>query len=192
MNFNRAALLAGAALAAGALAGSASAQTTVEGLTVTGHWRAGENVRSLSAAVPYDDLDLNTYGGREVLKARVRDTARDLCDRLGESRTGDALVRSCEQDAMNSARQSVKLAIASHRMPMYAYLPDEPYVAPAGPTADATSAGGYAADVSAVAPAPSYSRQTVTNGPVPDTMENRGLYGGPLSNGGRATDPAGN
>lgn len=32
----------------------------------------------------------------------------------------------------------------------------------------------------------------VSNGPVPDTAENRARYGAPLSNGGRQTTPAGN
>lgn len=32
----------------------------------------------------------------------------------------------------------------------------------------------------------------VTNGPVPDTAENRARYGAPISNGGRKTRPAGN
>ena len=32
----------------------------------------------------------------------------------------------------------------------------------------------------------------VTNGPVPDTAENRARYGAPLSNGGRRTKPVGN
>lgn len=32
----------------------------------------------------------------------------------------------------------------------------------------------------------------VTNGPVPDTRENRARFGGPMSNGGRRTRPAGN
>jgi hypothetical protein len=31
----------------------------------------------------------------------------------------------------------------------------------------------------------------ITNGPVPDTPENRKLYGGPMSNGGRHTAPKG-
>ena len=33
---------------------------------------------------------------------------------------------------------------------------------------------------------------TITNGPVPDTSENRAAYGGPNSNGGNATAPVGN
>lgn len=32
----------------------------------------------------------------------------------------------------------------------------------------------------------------VANAPIPDTVENRRLYGGPISNGGRQTVPAGN
>ncbi len=32
----------------------------------------------------------------------------------------------------------------------------------------------------------------VTNGPIPDTRENRRKYGGPMSTGGRRTTPAGN
>ncbi|MDP1735801.1 MAG: hypothetical protein Q8L23_00015 [Caulobacter sp.] len=36
------------------------------------------------------------------------------------------------------------------------------------------------------------SPSVTTNGPVPDTAENRALYGGPMSNGGRRTRPVGN
>ena len=32
----------------------------------------------------------------------------------------------------------------------------------------------------------------VTNGPIPDTAENRARYGSPISNGGKRTAPAGN
>lgn len=35
-------------------------------------------------------------------------------------------------------------------------------------------------------------RSVVSNGPVPDTAENRARYGAPISNGGRKTKPAGN
>jgi hypothetical protein len=34
--------------------------------------------------------------------------------------------------------------------------------------------------------------QTLTNGPVPDTRENRQRYGGPMSHAGRRTAPKGN
>jgi UrcA family protein len=194
LNRNRSALL-GAALAT-ALAGAAAPAfaQTAEGLTVTGHWRAGPNVRELSAAVPYADLDLNTVAGRDALKQRVRWTAQDLCERLGETQMSDPLMPTCEQDAMNSARDSIRAAIDSHRIPVYAYLPpEEPYVAPAGPTASsATSYGAEASAIAPAAPAATVTTQTVTNGPVPDTPENRALYGGPASYGGRMTTPAGN
>lgn len=36
------------------------------------------------------------------------------------------------------------------------------------------------------------SANVVTNGPIPDTAENRARYGAPISNGGKRTTPAGN
>ena len=36
------------------------------------------------------------------------------------------------------------------------------------------------------------SANVVTNGPIPDTAENRARYGSPISNGGKRTAPAGN
>ena len=184
------ALLAATAMAA-AMGGAAAAQTTtLDELTITGHWRVGEDVRSLSAAVPYADLDLNSAGGRDILKQRIHDTARNLCDRLGETPGSTSAVPSCEQDAMTSARAQVKEAIAASRIPNYVYLPaDEPYVAAAGPTAETATA--YSAPASTVAPA-TVTTQTVTNGAVPDTPENRARFGGPMSRTGRGTAPAGN
>lgn len=53
-------------------------------------------------------------------------------------------------------------------------------------TASTTASAGTSTDASAVV-----STQTVTNGPVPDTAENRAKYR-PMSRAGRATSPAGN
>ena len=39
---------------------------------------------------------------------------------------------------------------------------------------------------------PTFTNQLVTNGPVPDTPENRAKYGAPMSNAGKRTAPAGN
>ena len=39
---------------------------------------------------------------------------------------------------------------------------------------------------------PSFTNLLVTNGPVPDTAENRAKYGAPMSNAGKRTAPAGN
>jgi hypothetical protein len=49
----------------------------------------------------------------------------------------------------------------------------------AGTMASATTAG-------------SASTQVVTNGPIPDTEENRAKYGGPQSRAGKMSDPSGN
>lgn len=59
---------------------------------------------------------------------------------------------------------------------------------PAPSTADAT----VAADASASAPAATYTSTMVTNGPVPDTPENRAKYGAPLSRAGKMTAARGN
>lgn len=57
---------------------------------------------------------------------------------------------------------------------------DAAKVAPAaGPPTERTSAASAGTDV-------------VSNGPVPDTPQNRAKYGQPLSNAGRLTKPAGN
>jgi hypothetical protein len=74
---------------------------------------------------------------------------------------------------------------------------------PVNPT-DATAAQGAAANTSAttltasqVSPDQAQALQNgdntlVTNGPVPDTASNRAKYGGPMSNAGKRTAPAGN
>jgi hypothetical protein len=55
-------------------------------------------------------------------------------------------------------------------------------VAPAaGPATERTSAASVSGGV-----------DVVSNGPVPDTPENRAKYGKPMSNAGRMTKPAGN
>ena len=45
---------------------------------------------------------------------------------------------------------------------------------------------------SSAAVSPEVRTTLVTNGPVPDTPENRARFGGPDSNGGRQTAPVGN
>lgn len=90
-----------------------------------------------------------------------------------------------------------------------AHIPDpavsEPMHAPAA-TQSGTPASTTVVDPAAPAvilqdsPTPPESAWTlkagdpnvVTNGPVPDTRENRARYGQPISNGGRRTTPAGN
>lgn len=67
---------------------------------------------------------------------------------------------------------------------------EDAYVEPAPmePMADTSTSQMY----SAPAMSPEVNTTLVTNGPVPDTPENRARFGGPQSNGGRNTAPRGN
>jgi UrcA family protein len=191
------ALVAGLAAAGAA---PAAAQPAAGEVVVIGRYGVGPEVRSLSAPVSYADLDLTTGAGRDMLRDRVRATAQDLCRRLGEQGMGGtAAAPSCEQDAVNNAQAQERTAIAMAGRPGYALVapspdraldraPDRAYVAPAGsnPAYEASAAPVYGA------PAATFTTQTVTNGPVPDTPANRARFGGPMSNGGRRTSPAGN
>lgn len=184
-----------AASVAVAWAGSALAQAPVAEVTVTGRYGVGPNARGLSAPVSYRDLDLTTGAGREILRQRVKLTARDLCHQLGEANMGGTGVQpSCEQDAINSAAGQERVAFEQAVPRAYAVNP---------PTESIEGSGVSTAEPTAPA-APSYGQQaaatvtvtvtaeTVTNEPVRDTPENRARYGGPMSRGGQRTAPAGN
>ena len=80
-----------------------SAQRPPEEIVVTGRFtRAPANVRTLSQAVGYADLDLSTAAGRNEMRHRINLTARFLCDKLGENNTSRAVV-SCRDDASRDA-----------------------------------------------------------------------------------------
>ncbi|HJQ16710.1 MAG TPA: UrcA family protein [Allosphingosinicella sp.] len=98
-------LIAAAALAA---AVPGLAQPTDEEIIVTGRYgRVPDSVQSLSQTVGYGDLDLSTKIGRDILKQRVRLTARFLCDKLGESDTSDGVAPSCRDAAVKDALDRV-------------------------------------------------------------------------------------
>jgi UrcA family protein len=104
------AILTGATLLAATA--PARAQSTVEELTVTGHYgKLPDNVRSVSQTVSYADLDLTSDGGRHELKHRIALTARYLCDKLGESDTG-GVVPSCRDAATTDADRQADDVIA--------------------------------------------------------------------------------
>lgn len=171
------------------LAGPSNAQT-VEELTITGHLG---DVAQLSQAVNYADLDLTTKAGEDMLKTRIKDTAKDLCRRLGEAnQSSTPLVPSCEdgayRDAMPQIRQAVAMATPGMGAPAMSMTPAPAAYAP--PSAS-EAAPPPAVDVAATVPAPTYTVKTLTNGPVPDTAETRRMYGGPMSNAGRRTAPSG-
>jgi len=157
-------LLAAAAAAALASLVPAVAQAAAPEVTVTGRYGVGPETRSLSQTVSYADLDLSTPPGRAALRQRVRQTARAVCSQLSDrAPPGAPMVRTCVHDAVASVAAM------------------EPQLAAAAPAA--TAYGREAAARVTV--------ETVTNGPVPDTPENRLLYGPPMSMGGRRTVPAG-
>ena len=102
--FPLAAALAGCAF----LAAPALAQPAPEEIIVTGNFgRVPDSVKSLSQPVSYADLDLSTKAGRDELRHRVNLTARFLCDKLGESATGDAVTPSCRTAATKDALDRV-------------------------------------------------------------------------------------
>jgi UrcA family protein len=73
------------------------------------------NPTRLSRTISLSDLDLATREDRQVLRLRIRDTARDLCRALDEEPgTGGAspIVPSCQTQAVRDARHQVRLAIA--------------------------------------------------------------------------------
>jgi UrcA family protein len=184
-----------ASAALGLAAAPAFAQSSVGELTVTG--RLGEASR-LSAVVSYADLDLTTRAGQDVLTMRIKDTAHDLCRQLGESDSASTpLVPSCEEGAVRDARAQVRTAVAMATPKPYAIAPATGYGSDASATVRDEPMIPPAVDAAAIDPAsydqtPTYSTQTVTNGPVADTPANRARYGQPMSNAGRRTTPAGN
>jgi UrcA family protein len=165
-------------------AAPAEAPNVAEELVVTARYQ-GRQLRSISVPVSYRDLDLTTEAGRSTLRQRVNSTARDACRRLGEANMGGTAAQpSCERDAMNSATGQMQQAFAQAKPRQPAAMAQE--TAPAPAPAPAPAAEQAAAPAAAVAP------MRTTNGPVPDTPENRKLFGGPNSHAGRRTRPAGN
>jgi hypothetical protein len=124
----------------------------------------------------------------------VTETARQVCDELGQDRPNRTnLGHSCQDKAVADALSQVRVAVAQamSNPPVYvaSAAPDTAYVAPATPDPGAASADTFSANTSATA---SYSTSVVTNGPVPDTPANRARYGQPMSHAGKQTTPAGN
>ena len=82
------------------------------------------NMNRLSRTVSFADLDLTTRAGQEVLRIRIKDTARGICRDLGEGPgNGGPLLASCEDQAIRDARPQVRRAVryAFAHPPVYAY-----------------------------------------------------------------------
>jgi UrcA family protein len=164
-------LTAAAALAAGA---PALAQNFDE-VTVTSH---GPRAMSLSDTVSFSDLDLTLRADRDRLLRRVSDTASRLCDELNQDPASNHNIgKSCKDVAIRGAMGQVHQAFAdASSNPAYVNT--------------------YGTPTSATAPDnPNYdqaSYSTDNNGPIPDTAQNRALYGGPVSRAGQHTSARGN
>lgn len=87
-------------------------------------------------------------------------------------------------------QEKVKVPVGAAPTSEAAMPPAE--TAAVNPPAPATSDATVAADASATAPAATFTNMTVTNGPVPDTAENREKYGEPMSRAGKRTAARGN
>jgi len=134
------AICAGLALAAAAAFASSAAsqayadegQPYVGEITVSGIVGPYGNPTRLSRTISLSDLDLATREDQQLLRLRIRDTARDLCRALREEPgTGGAspLVPSCQTQAVRDARPQVRQAIAqAYDSGRYASLdrPDAP------------------------------------------------------------------
>jgi UrcA family protein len=130
LKFARLSCLLGVVCAVGGLsAGLPALAQGSDGFTVIGH-SDRPNEHSLTAAISYRDLDLTTRGGRAALQTRVWRTAEKLCARVGELHIGGAsMASSCEDQALFSAAQQERDAIARAAAPAYAgTMAAQPYV----------------------------------------------------------------
>jgi UrcA family protein len=96
----------------------------VDEVVVTPTYRYRDGPNRLSQRVSYADLDLTTRAGQEVLRLRIKDTARSICRTLGEGPgNGGPLLPSCETQAIRDARPQVRRAVryAFANPPAYAY-----------------------------------------------------------------------
>jgi UrcA family protein len=121
-------LMAGMAFLATAM--PAFAQSDEE-IIVTGRYgRVPADATSLSQHVSYADLDLSTAAGRDILRHRLKLTARYLCDKLGESDTSSAVTPTCRDAAVADAMSRVG-TIEAHFAPRgSAWVPGTAWAAP--------------------------------------------------------------
>lgn len=181
-----------ALIAFGGLAAAPAAAQVVEEITVMGRLGPDGRPTTLSRAVSYRDLDITTPWGQDELRRRIRDTARELCAELGEpSRTvTGGIVPSCRAEAERDAFASMQVAVAGAvpRGPDWAPPNELADLDPPVDLAELPAPPPAAADYGEPA---SVTTRLITNGPVPDTAENRDRFGAPMSDAGKRTAPAG-
>jgi UrcA family protein len=139
--------LAVAATGLVAVAAPAFAQTyyTVPEVVVTPE-RLGPDGRPMTMSRTVDIADLDLRYDRDVreMQRRVRTTARQICDDLGERDVIPSVERNCVNDAVRRTDYQMRTAIAQAR--------SATYYAYAAPAPVAPYAGYYAPPASAVVP----------------------------------------
>lgn len=132
MTMNRSKIVGGLAfISAMSVPHIASAQAAPEEIVITGRYgNVPDSVKTLSQPVSYADLDLSTKDGRDELRRRVSLTARFLCDKLGETASGDALAPSCRSAATKDAMDRVGTIEQSFAPRGTAWVRPDPWVAP--------------------------------------------------------------
>jgi len=101
-------ILGGLCIGVAAIAVAAPASAQSDEIIVRGHYgRDLQDAPSASMPVSFADLDLSSPVDQDRLTHRIRHAARYLCDKLGESGNGDALVPSCEQAAVSDAMDRI-------------------------------------------------------------------------------------
>ena len=104
---------------------SGAAAAGPEALIVTAHPSLGRSSIGapiqdveMSQAVRADDLNLHTASGILVLRQRVKDTARNLCDELGfRYPVGTPDKYTCYKATVSNAQPRVYTAIQEYRTP---------------------------------------------------------------------------
>jgi len=94
----------------------ADSTIVIEGPRVErGNTFRNERIVTASSVVYYDDLALNTDYGRDELRDRVREAAKETCDMLSDytdhSRSAEA---QCVRRAVSGSRDQVLAAIARY------------------------------------------------------------------------------
>lgn len=108
----------------------ASAQGYEDDIVVSGRHGSLRDAPSLSQAVRYDDLDIYSWEGREELRYRIRQTARHLCDRLGENDASSPVIPSCRDAAARDAMRRVGTYDAGYAPDDTVWLEPGPWDAP--------------------------------------------------------------
>lgn len=118
------------------------------------------------------------------------DSTRPTGARQGYTTMPDGKITGDTQDAVNPPNMSARTGMSSNTAMSGRTMSSDARMK--GETGgyeaqSATQAGAMASNTGAI-----INYELVTNGPIPDTPENREQFGGPISQAGKATAPRGN